>query len=229
MRLKILLVEDDIVTLEMMRQVFTNLGVEVHLANDSEYGEKLINQEKYDGIFLDLMMPKIDGFELSRRIRQSSWNTHTPIIIVSGREDKDTVEQAFRSGATFFLSKPVDKNKLAQLLSTVRGTMVKVRRRSQRVAIRTEVECRVGTRKVTGMSINLSQSGLLFQGDGSFVPGNAMLLSLRLPGHQFPISAEALVMRTDEKQRVGVHFTQISPEDRRRIEELVAAQEEGVE
>ncbi len=104
--------------------------------------------------------------------------------------------------------------------------MVKERRRSRRVEIRTEVECQVGSRKVTGMSVNLSQTGLLFQGDGSLVPGNAALLSFQLPEHQFPIKAEGLVVRTDEKQRVAVHFTQINSEDRRRIEDLVASQEE---
>lgn len=226
MQLRVLVVEDDLRTLELMREVLSHLGVDVHLINDSQHAVTLINREKFDGIFLDLMMPKVDGFELARRIRQSFSNKNTPIIVVTGSEDKDTIARAFEAGGTFFLNKPIDKGKLTHLLNSTRGAMLEERRRNERVSIQTNVECRAGTRKITGVSVNCSQNGILFQGDGSLVPGNVFHLSFYLPSQKMPVSAEGLVVRADEKQRVGVRFTQISTSDRQRIRDFVAKQAE---
>lgn len=224
MPLKVLVVEDDVPTLELMFEVLRSLGVEVRPISDSQQAVTLINQEKFDGVFLDLMMPKVDGFELARQIRQSSRNRRTPIVIVTGREDKQTMEQAFAAGGTFFLQKPVDKHRLIRLLNTTRGAMLEERRRLNRVPVHTEVMCQVGTRKITGMSVNLSQSGILFEGDGSVVLGNVVRLLFRLPKQGLAIDVEGIVVRVDEKQRVGVRFTQISVEDRQRIRDFVTSQ-----
>ncbi len=224
MRLKVLVVEDDIPTLELMREVLTPLGVQVRLVSDSQHASTLINQEKFDGIFLDLMMPKVDGFELARLIRQSSSNKRTPIVIVTGREDKETITQAFEAGGTFFLNKPIDKGKLTRLLNSTRGSMLEERRRYKRVALQTEVKCQVGTGKITGMSVNLSQTGLLFQGDGSLVLGNVVQLSFHLPRQKLPINAQGTVVRADKKQRLGIRFTEIGAENRQRIRDFVASQ-----
>src|ERR1700682_1933194 len=100
--LKLLLVEDNIANLELMAEVFTSLKAEVRPVNDSEKAAELVNREKFDGIFLDLEMPKVDGFDLARLIRKSSWNRSTPIVIVTGRDERHTMQQAFAIGATFF-------------------------------------------------------------------------------------------------------------------------------
>ena len=70
--------------------------------SDSEKAAGLVNQEKFDGIFLDLEMPNLNGFDLARLIRKSSWNKSTPIIIVTGRDERETMQEAFAVGATFF-------------------------------------------------------------------------------------------------------------------------------
>jgi hypothetical protein len=73
------------------------------------------------------------------------------------------------------------------------------------------------------MSLNLSQSGLLFQGDGSLVPGNVGQLSFRLPRQKLPINAQGIVVRADQKQQVGVRFTEISEHDRQRIRDFIGS------
>ena len=120
---KLLVVEDDLPSLELMTEVFESLKAQVRPISDSAKAADLINQEKFDGIFLDLEMPRISGFELANKVRQSSWNKTTPIVIVSGREERDTMNQAFATGATFFLQKPVDRQKLNTLYRTVRGAL----------------------------------------------------------------------------------------------------------
>src|SRR6202167_4305689 len=155
--LKLLVVEDNIPSLELMTEVFISLKAEVRPINDSQKAAAMINQEKFDGIFLDLEMPNLNGFDLARLIRKSSWNKSTPIIIVTGRDDRQTMQEAFSIGATFFLQKPVDRQKLSILFRTVAGGMLENRRKSTRVPIQTEVTCTVGSRTVRGTSWNLSQ------------------------------------------------------------------------
>src|SRR6267378_4721899 len=178
--LKLLVVEDDLASLELMVEVFTSLKAEVHPVSDSKKAVDMINQEKFDGIFLDLEMPDLSGFDLARLIRKSSWNKSTPIIIVTGRDQRDTMQQAFSIGATFFLQKPVDRQKLNRLFRTVRGEMLENRRRYARVPIQTDVVCQVGDRALRGVTWNLSQSGMQVE-VGNLQPKDTLRLSFRLP------------------------------------------------
>jgi CheY-like chemotaxis protein len=148
--LKLLVVEDDLASLELMTEVFRSLKANVRPVSDSEEAARRVNQEKFDGIFLDLEMPKLNGLDLAREIRKSSWNKSTPIIIVTGQDERETMQGAFAVGATFFLQKPVDRQKLSKLFRTVRGGMLENRRRSTRVPLQTDVTCTVGSRTMNG-------------------------------------------------------------------------------
>src|SRR6202521_4271281 len=164
--LKLLVVEDDLASLELMAEVFMSLKAEVRPVSDSEKAVGMVNQEKFDGIFLDLEMPNLNGFDLARLIRKSSWNKSTPIVIVTGRDERQTMQEAFAIGATFFLQKPVDRQKLSALLRTVIGGMLENRRRNTRVPLQTEVICTVGSRTLRGITWNLSEGGMQLEASG---------------------------------------------------------------
>src|ERR1700722_8544484 len=155
--LKLLIVEDDLASLELMEEVFLSLKADVCGISESGKAAELVNRERFDGIFLDLEMPSMNGFDLSRWIRNSSWNRSTPIIIVTGRDDRQTMQQVFANGATFFLQKPVDRQKLTNLFRTVRGTMFENRRRFVRVPLHTDFVCSIDARQLKGVTWNLSQ------------------------------------------------------------------------
>jgi len=148
--LSLLIVEDDIASLELMTEVFTSLKTEVHPVSDGQRAAALVNRQKFDGVFMDLQMPDMNGFELAHQIRRSAWNKSTPIVVVTGSGDRQTMQQAFATGATFFLQKPVDRQKLSSLFRKVRGVLLEKRRRYTRVPIQTEVLCTVGSRTVRG-------------------------------------------------------------------------------
>jgi len=74
--LKLLVVEDDPTSLELMTEVFTSLKAEVRPISDSEKAVGMVNQERFDGIFLELEMPNLNGFDLARLIRKSVSYTH---------------------------------------------------------------------------------------------------------------------------------------------------------
>jgi CheY-like chemotaxis protein len=218
--LKLLVVEDDLASLELMTEVLGTLEAQVRPIADSERAAMVINQERFDGIFLDLEMPKLDGFELAQQIRQSTWNKTTPIVIVTGRDERDTMRHAFATGATFFLQKPVDRRKLNTLFRTVRGTLTENRRRNARGPMQTEVSVSVGSRIVRGRTWNISQGGMQIE-VGNLTPGESIRLSFRLPTSQNVIDAVGTVIWT-KSDRQGIHFTKVTNQNQEEIRQFIA-------
>src|SRR5258707_90951 len=124
MPLRVLVVEDDQMSLELIGQILASEEIEVLGLRDAWEAAALVEKEKFDGIFLDLTMPGIDGLELARRIRGSLHNGTTPIVVVTGRTERETMKDAFSAGAHFFLAKPLDSAKLRNLLNTTYGTLL---------------------------------------------------------------------------------------------------------
>ncbi len=217
--LKLLVVEDDIPSLELMTEVFISLKAEVLPISESEKAVALVNQGKFDGIFLDLEMPNLNGFDLARLVRKSSWNKSTPIIIVTGRDDRQAMQDAFAMGATFFLQKPIDRQKLSALFRTVSGGMLENRRKSTRVPIHTEVTCTVGSRTVRGTSWNLSQGGMQVEVDG-LKPRDTVRLSFKLPVSGVAIDAVGIVVWGKET-RQGIQFTAVSAQSEQSIRKFM--------
>jgi len=222
--LKLLVVEDDAASLELMTEVFTSLKADVRPVSDSEEASRRVNQEKFDGIFLDLEMPNLHGFDLARRIRKSSWNKSTPIIIVTGQDERETMQEAFAVGATFFLQKPVDRQKLNKLFRTVRGGMLENRRRYTRVPLQADVTAVVGSRTITGVIWNLSQGGMQVEVGGLQLK-DAVRLSFRLPVSGVAIEAAGTVVWGDQK-RHGIQFTNVSAKNQESIRKFVSEVDE---
>lgn len=229
MAVKVLVVENDAPTLELMGEVLTSLKVEVRAVSDSERAAALVEQERFDGIFLDLHMPKVDGFEVARRIRASSWNRSAPIVVVTGYDDAATMQRAFAAGATFFLQKPVDRQRLTKLFRAARGRMFENRRQFVRLSLHTEVVCQVANQTLRGVSSNMSQGGILFEVGRSLVPGTTVRLSFRLPGRELRIDVTGVVVRVDEKQRAGVRFTHIGARELQLIRDLLGSNDESTD
>jgi CheY-like chemotaxis protein len=224
MALRLLIVEDDVASLELMEEVFVSLNAEVRAIGESSKAADLVNRERYDGIFLDLEMPNMNGFDLARWIRNSSRNRSTPIITVTGRDDRQTMQQVFASGATFYLQKPVDRQKLTNLYRTVRGSLFECRRRFIRVPLQTEVVCTLDSQQLKGMSWNLSQGGIQVEVDGLKV-GHNVRLAFRLPSSGAAIDATGSVIWVGET-RQGIRFGHIKGEQA--IRDFIA-ETEGVD
>jgi CheY-like chemotaxis protein len=222
--LKLLIVEDDLPSLELMAEVFTSLQANVRAISDSQEAAGLVNQEKFDGIFLDLEMPNLHGFDLARLVRNSSWNKSTPIIIVTGRDERDTMQKAFSIGVTFFLQKPVDKQKLSALFRIVRGGMLENRRRQQRAPIQTDVTCTVGSQTIRGITWNLSQGGMQVEASG-LKAKDLVEVSFQLPVSGIRLDAVGVVVWVEES-RQGIQFTNVSPQNERAIRNFIAEVQE---
>jgi DNA-binding response OmpR family regulator len=87
--IKIAIVEDDQVIAQMYRMKFESEGFEVQIAENGKLGVELSEQMKPDMILLDLKMPEMSGEEALKKIRESSWGKHIPVIILTnlGQEE----------------------------------------------------------------------------------------------------------------------------------------------
>src|ERR1051326_260520 len=110
MKMKVLVVEDDNASLQLMQSALESFDVQVHSFTSSRLALTAIDSEKFDCLCMDLEMPEIHGFELARRARESQHHRPAPIVVIAGREEKDTMKDSFASGSTFFLQKPVDRS-----------------------------------------------------------------------------------------------------------------------
>jgi DNA-binding response OmpR family regulator len=218
--LRLLIVEDDLPSLELMEEVFSSLKANVRSISESSKAAELVSRERFDGIFLDLEMPSMSGFDLARWIRNSSWNRSTPIIIVTGRDDRQTMKEVFASGGTFYLQKPVDRQKLTTLFRTVRGTMYENRRRFVRVPLKTDVVCTVDSRQLRGFTWNLSQGGISID-VGQLKAGQSVRLSFRLPASGILIDATANVVWIGEN-RQGLKFEHLSQKNEQSIRDFIS-------
>lgn len=217
--LNLLLVEDDVDNLELMGEVFSSFSARVRPISDSQKADALIRQEKFDGIFMDLNMPKMDGLELAARTRESSWNRLTPIVIITGRSGSGAMQQAFAKGANFFVQKPVDRQKLKKLFRTVKGSLDERRRNSLRAPMQTEVECRVGSRSIRGRTWNVSFGGMQIEVP-NLKPGMPVLLCFCLPMSSKSMEVTGHVVWTKE-DRQGIRFANLSAQDQENIREVV--------
>ena len=217
--LKLLVVEDDAANLELMTEVFASLKAQVRPVADSQMAAILVNQEKFDGIFLDLEMPKMHGLQLAQKVRESTWNKNTPIVIVTGHDERNSMKQAFATGAMFYLQKPIDRQKLNNLFRTVRGTLAENRRRSIRVPIQTEVDCSAGNRNVRGRTWNLSQGGMQVE-VSNLNAGESVRVIFRLPATGTTIDSFGTVVWT-EGDRQGIQFNKMTNQNQEELRRFI--------
>ena len=102
---RILLIEDDHVAANIYRNKLAVEGYQVEIARDGEVGFQMVHSFRPDAVILDLMLPKMPGIELLRRIRAESETLHLPVIVFSNTYLASMVQDAWKAGATKCLSK----------------------------------------------------------------------------------------------------------------------------
>jgi len=114
---KILIVDDDLLITGLMETLVKMDGHEATVVNDSTMALEVAKSIKPDLITLDLMMPNLNGFDLCALLHADPQFANTPIIIISAKEDSQSREMAFSSGAIEYLNKPFN---IDEFLETIR-------------------------------------------------------------------------------------------------------------
>lgn len=124
-RPKILVVDDLPENTRLLESFLKPRGYVVVCAHDGEEALRAVDRESPDLILLDLMMPKMNGFEVCKRLKLEPLTHHIPIIIITGVSEKEANVKALEAGADDFLVKPFDSILLsARIQSSLRSKLL---------------------------------------------------------------------------------------------------------
>ena len=104
----ILVVDDDLGSLMMAEEALDEAGFNVLQAENGLEATEVGEASAPDMIIMDVIMPKMNGFDACQHIRNTDWGRHVPILMVTGLEDIDSIHRAYEVGATDFLTKPIN-------------------------------------------------------------------------------------------------------------------------
>ena len=117
--INILLVEDESTLAMIIKDTLEGQGFHIRLAGDGEEGLRLFFQEKPDVLVADVMMPRMDGFEMVRRIRKT--DSRTPVLFLTARSSVNDVVEGFELGGNDYLKKPFGMQELIVRIKALLG------------------------------------------------------------------------------------------------------------
>ena len=216
---RILVVDDDPLTGELICEILRSAGMDASFLTSSRGAAELLKREKYHAVFLDMRMPPPDGVELARQIRASRVNASTVIVMITGEEERTLMKRAFDAGVEFFLFKPVERNKLLKLIRVAEGSIERERRRFTRVRLRCRVSLESGNDHLEGTTLDLSLGGALVQAHHAFPSGTLVTVSLELEAGTPPMRSSARIIRTVGTDCMGMQFENLGPKESIRLQE----------
>ena len=171
--MKILVIEDEVLLADSLKALLEAKGFEVDCVYDGEEGVAYAQTGIYDLIILDIMMPKMDGYEVARKVRDDRCGT--PILMLTAKSELEDEIEGLNAGADYYLTKPFDSRKLLACINAL------LRRQGPHVN-----ELVVGN-----TSLNLSNSTLLC-GDNK-----VRLSSKEFDVMRFPMSSVGQILSKD--------------------------------
>jgi DNA-binding response OmpR family regulator len=117
----VLLVDDDPVILKLLQVNFEMEGYDVVTASDGAEGLEKARSEQPDIILLDIMMPKMDGLEVTRHLKADDNLKSIPIVLLSAKAQASDVQAGKDAGADDYLTKPFDPLELLSRVSEILG------------------------------------------------------------------------------------------------------------
>lgn len=115
--MKILIIEDEKLLADSLKQLLEGKGFEVEVAYDGETGEEYAELGIYDLLILDVMMPGMDGYQVARQVRAK--RITTSILMLTARGDVEDRIQGLKAGADYYLTKPFDTRELLACINTL--------------------------------------------------------------------------------------------------------------
>jgi DNA-binding response OmpR family regulator len=117
----VLVADDDEDILELVAFRLERSGYEVVRAHDGEEALRLAHERKPDLAVFDVMMPKLDGYELTRRLRADELTSEIPIILLTARAQDADVQTGFEAGADDYIRKPFSPQELRARVQAILG------------------------------------------------------------------------------------------------------------
>ena len=115
--MKILIIEDEVLLADSIKALLTAKGFEAECVYDGESGAEYAELGVYDLLILDVMMPKLDGFAVARRVRANRCTT--PILMLTAKSDTEDRIEGLNAGADYYLTKPFDTRELLACINAL--------------------------------------------------------------------------------------------------------------
>ena len=108
--MKILIIEDEKLLADSLKTLLERKGFQVEVAYDGETGEEYAELGVYDLLILDVMIPKMDGYQVARQVRAK--RCATPILMLTAKSSLEDRIEGLNAGADYYLTKPFDTREL---------------------------------------------------------------------------------------------------------------------
>jgi CheY-like chemotaxis protein len=119
--MRILAVDDDSDFLELLEGEFRGAGIDLTTCTSGSRALALLEEEPYDVVMVDLVMPTMDGRTLARRIRRRPRHADVPIVMMTHMVNVSSIGDAARGGANYFVNKGGEPSWLIQLATQLAG------------------------------------------------------------------------------------------------------------
>ena len=115
--MKILIVEDEVLLADTLKEVLEKKGFSVETAYDGETGKEYAELGVYDLLILDVMMPKLNGYDLARQVRKD--RCAMPILMLTAKSGLEDRIEGLNAGADYYLTKPFDMRELMACINAL--------------------------------------------------------------------------------------------------------------
>ncbi|HEV7557501.1 MAG TPA: response regulator, partial [Kofleriaceae bacterium] len=116
-----LLVDDSDIIRESLRRLLSEAGYVVTVAVDGMHGLELAKSRRFDLVSTDVMMPRMDGYELTRALRAMPEYADAPIVMVTSKDEKIDRVRGFDAGVDEYITKPHDRSQLLRVVRKLLG------------------------------------------------------------------------------------------------------------
>jgi DNA-binding response OmpR family regulator len=218
---RVLIVDDEPEACALIQKAVNSLGMEALALTNSAQAPGALSRDKFDLAFLDFHMASPDGLELAREMRRSRLNRTTPVVLVSDDQRPSALSIGFEAGASFFLYKPIERERVLKLVRATQGMAERERRRMRRVPVTQKVMLRCGQAELEAETVDMSLSGMLVKSRRIFPVGSSVRLRLRLAEGAEPITRLGSVVRVVAGDQMGIDMLRLKPSEEDALQDFL--------
>jgi CheY-like chemotaxis protein len=116
---KILVVDDSSTNIVLLEAILNGQGYEIETAQSVKEAFQIIKKENVNLILLDLLMPKVSGYDFLKEIKNNDNTKNIPVIVVSATSDPESKKKSIELGAIDFINKPIDIQNFVDKIETI--------------------------------------------------------------------------------------------------------------
>ena len=221
MQKRALIVDDEPATCELIERALNSVGIHALSITRSVEAPEILRHARFAVAFFDHHMGFPDGPALARQMRASGSNRLTPIVMISDDQRPAALAEGFESGASFFLYKPVDKERVLRLVRASQSAMDNGMRRTRRVDLKTPVQIIFGGQDIYGETVNLSLEGMLVRVPKVLPVGSSVEVHFQIGRMTKSVAATGSVVRLQGREQMGIHLARLTVEDSQQLQDCL--------